>query len=195
VVRSSRSAELPHCVDIITNLDKSAVKRMFTAINAEMQRRQQLNTETQTKDIVDYRKKGAAFRAIRPYPHLFIIIDEYAEMITQNPEFRDELDSITRVGRAQGVNLLLASQRPTGVTDQMRANIKFRICLRVEQPDTSREMLRRTDAAYLPNGMPGRGFLQVGNDNIELTQIAYTGDVYQETGIEPDEGGQLPRFL
>jgi S-DNA-T family DNA segregation ATPase FtsK/SpoIIIE len=186
-------AELPHCVDIITNLDKSAVKRMFTAINAEMQRRQQLNTETQTKDIVDYRKKGL-HQSHGPYPHLFIIIDEYAEMITQNPEFRDELDSITRVGRAQGVNLLLASQRPTGVTDQMRANIKFRICLRVEQPDTSREMLRRTDAAYLPNGMPGRGFLQVGNDNIELTQIAYTGDVYQETGIEPDEGGQLPRF-
>jgi S-DNA-T family DNA segregation ATPase FtsK/SpoIIIE len=186
-------SELPHCVDIITNLDKSGVNRMFTAINAEMQRRQQLNAETQTKDIVDYRKKGLHL-SHTPYPHLFIIIDEYAEMITQNPEFRDELDSITRVGRAQGVNLLLAAQRPTGVTDQMRANIKFRICLRVEQPETSREMLRRTDAAYLPNGMPGRGFLQIGNDNIELTQIAYTGEVYQETGIEPDEGGQLPRF-
>ena len=123
--------DLPHCVDIITNLNKSAVKRMFTAINAEMQRRQKLNADTGTKDIVEYRAKGLHL-SHEPYPHLFIIIDEYAEMITDNPEFKDELDSITRVGRAQGVNLLLASQRPTGVSDQMRANIKLRICLRVE---------------------------------------------------------------
>ena len=66
-------------------------------------------------------------------PHLFVIIDEYAEMIAESPEFKDELDSITRVGRSAGINLLLAAQRPAGVTDQMRANIKFRICLRVEE--------------------------------------------------------------
>jgi S-DNA-T family DNA segregation ATPase FtsK/SpoIIIE len=80
------------------------------------------------------------------------------------------------VGRAQGINLILASQRPKGVTDQMRANIKLRICMRVEQVDTSREMLRRSDAAFLPNGMPGRGYLQVGNENMELIQVSYTGE-------------------
>jgi S-DNA-T family DNA segregation ATPase FtsK/SpoIIIE len=182
---------LPHCVDTITNLNKAAVKRMFTAINAEMQRRQKLNAETATKDIVEYRAKGLHL-SHAPYPHLFIIIDEYAEMITDNPEFRDELDSITRVGRAQGVNLLLASQRPTGVSDQMRANIKFRICLRVEGVDTSREMLRRSDAAFLPSGMPGRGYLQVGNENIELMQVAYTGETYPYA--EVPEGGRPPKF-
>ena len=183
--------DLPHCIDIITNLNKSAVKRMFTAINAEMQRRQKLNADTATKDIVEYRAKGLHL-SHAPYPHLFIIIDEYAEMITDNPEFKDELDSITRVGRAQGVNLLLASQRPTGVSDQMRANIKFRICLRVEGVDTSREMLRRSDAAFLPNGMPGRGYLQVGNENIELIQMAYTGETYDYA--EVPEGGRQPKF-
>ncbi len=183
--------ELPHCVDIITNLNKSAVKRFFTAINAEMQRRQKLNADTATKDIVEYRAKGLHLTN-EPYPHLYIIIDEYAEMITDNPEFKDELDSITRVGRAQGVNLLLASQRPTGVSDQMRANIKFRICLRVEQVDTSREMLRRSDAAFLPNGMPGRGYLQVGNENIELIQMAYTGENYEFAEVR--EGGRQPKF-
>jgi DNA segregation ATPase FtsK/SpoIIIE-like protein len=183
--------DLPHCVDIVTNLNKSAVKRMFTAINAEMQRRQKLNADTETKDIVEYRAKG--FHLSRePYPHLFIIIDEYAEMITDNPEFKDELDSITRVGRAQGVNLLLASQRPTGVSDQMRANIKFRICMRVEGIDTSREMLRRSDAAFLPSGMPGRGYLQIGNENIELVQIAWTGE--EVDNVESGEGGQKPKF-
>ena len=60
----------------------------------------------------------------------------------------------------------------------MRANIKYRICLRVEAVDTSREMLRRSDAAFLPSGMPGRGYLQVGNENIELMQVAYTGENY-----------------
>ncbi|HXV43955.1 MAG TPA: FtsK/SpoIIIE domain-containing protein, partial [Anaerolineae bacterium] len=183
--------DLPHCIDIITNLNKSAVKRFFTAINAEMQRRQKLNADTATKDIVEYRAKGLHL-SHEPYPHLYIIIDEYAEMITDNPEFKDELDSITRVGRAQGVNLLLASQRPTGVSDQMRANIKFRICLRVEQVDTSREMLRRSDAAFLPNGMPGRGYLQIGNENIELIQMAYTGENYDYA--EAREGGRQPKF-
>ncbi|MCB9137924.1 MAG: NACHT domain-containing protein [Caldilineaceae bacterium] len=168
-------AGLPHCVDIVTNLNKAAVARMFTAINAEIRRRQQLNTDTGAKDIVDYRRRNL-HRTREPYPHLFIIIDEYAEMIDDNPEYKSELESITRVGRALGVNLILASQRPKGVTDQMRANIKLRICLRVEEMDTSREMLRRVDAALLPNGLPGRGYLQIGNENIELIQVSYTGE-------------------
>jgi DNA segregation ATPase FtsK/SpoIIIE, S-DNA-T family len=176
---------LPHVVDIVTNLNRSAVKRVFTAIRAEMERRQALNTATGTKDIIDYRKKGLHL-SHAPYPHLFIIIDEYAEMIGDNPEFAEELDSITRLGRAQGVNLLLASQRPTGISDQMRANIKLRICLRVEQLDTSREMLRRPDAAFLPNGMPGRGYLQVGNDAIELIQVAYTGEKFADAPLTAD---------
>lgn len=59
----------------------------------------------------------------------------------------------------------------------MRANIKLRLCLRVEQQETSRELLRRPDAALLPSGQPGRGYLQVGNEPIELIQVAYAGAV------------------
>ena len=170
---------LPHCVDIITNLNQAAVTRMFTAINAEMKRRQSLNADTGTKDIVDYRNRGLHLTH-EPYPHLFIIIDEYAEMITDNRDFLVELERITRVGRSLGVSLILASQRPTGVTDQMRSNIKFRICLRVESIEESRELLRKPDAALLPNGVPGRGYLQVGNDELNLIQVAYTGDAMPE---------------
>ncbi len=182
---------LPHCVDTITNLNRAGVQRMFTAIRAEIERRQKLTTETGTKDIVDYRRAGHHLTHA-PLPHLFIIIDEYAEMIAESPEFKTELESITRVGRSAGINLLLAAQRPTGITDQMRANIKFRVCLRVEETETSREMLRRSDAAFLPNGMPGRGYLQVGNEDIELMQTAYTGDTYPYAPLR--EGDRAPRF-
>jgi DNA segregation ATPase FtsK/SpoIIIE, S-DNA-T family len=183
---------LPHCVESVTNLNRGAVHRMFTAIGAELRRRQRLNAETGTKDIVEYRQRGLHM-SHAPYPHLFIIIDEYAEMIAESPEFGAELDSITRVGRAQGVFLLLAAQRPVGVSDQMRANIKLRICLRVEQADTSRELLRRADAAHLPNGMPGRGYIQVGNEPIELAQFAFTGD--RDPHAPPLGDGEQPKFF
>lgn len=182
--------KLPHKVDIVTNLDQSATARVFASIIAELDRRQKLNTYTNSKDIVHYRKKGLNLEPGRPpYPHLFIIIDEFAEMISGNAEYKAQLESITRLGRALGVTLILAAQRPVGVTDQMRANIKFRICLRVETPDDSRELLRRADAAFLPPGIPGRGYLQVGNENIELIQTAYTGGDYkgpQEENITPN---------
>ncbi len=83
--------ELPHCVDIITNLGSEGVTRMFTAINAEMQRRQKLNADTNTKNIVDYRQRGL-HRTHGPYPFLFIIIDEFAEMIAERAEFKAQLE-------------------------------------------------------------------------------------------------------
>jgi DNA segregation ATPase FtsK/SpoIIIE, S-DNA-T family len=184
--------KLPHKVDIVTNLDQSATARVFASIIAELDRRQKLNTYTNSKDIVHYRKKGLNLEPERPpYPHLFIIIDEFAEMISGNAEYKAQLESITRLGRALGVTLILAAQRPVGVTDQMRANIKFRICLRVETPDDSREVLRRSDAAFLPPGIPGRGYLQIGNENIEMIQTAYTGGDYKG----PQEENLVPNVL
>lgn len=184
--------KLPHAVDIVTNLDESATARVFASIIAELDRRQKLNTYSASKDIVHYRQRGLNLKEdSQPYPHLFIIIDEFAEMISGNAEYKAQLESITRLGRALGVTLILAAQRPVGVTDQMRANIKFRICLRVETPDDSREVLRRSDAAFLPPGIPGRGYLQIGNENIELIQTAYTGGDYKG----PQEESRNPNVI
>ena len=124
---AARSSRSRNCRTASTSSPTSTTRRcerMFTAISAEMRRRQALNADTGTKDIVEYRAKGLHLTR-EPYPHLFIIIDEYAEMIDRHAEYLRQLESITRVGRAQGVNLILASQRPKGVTDQMRANIKL----------------------------------------------------------------------
>jgi DNA segregation ATPase FtsK/SpoIIIE, S-DNA-T family len=188
-------ANLPHCVDIVTNLQGAAVDRMFAAINAELNRRQEINTRENAKHIVHYRQKGYHLDPDRPpYPHLFVIIDEFAEMMAGNAEYKAQLNSITRLGRALGVTLILAAQRPTGVTDQMRANIKFRISLRVETREESNEMLRRPDAAYLPPGVPGRGYLQVGNENIELIQVAYSGAEYVGYDLGKDDEIDLKRY-
>jgi DNA segregation ATPase FtsK/SpoIIIE-like protein len=177
---------LPHVVDIVTNLGPNAVARMFAAINAELNRRQRINQDNDVKDIVRYRKAGLHLDRRDNYPHLFIIIDEFAEMIANNPEYKAQLDSITRLGRALGVSLILAAQRPTGVTDQMRANIKFRICLRVETREESSELLRLPDASYLPS-IPGRGYLQVGSESLELIQVGYTGESYTRADYSPLE--------
>ncbi|HLU09494.1 MAG TPA: FtsK/SpoIIIE domain-containing protein, partial [Oceanobacillus sp.] len=74
----------------------------------------------------------------------------------------------------------------TGVTDQMRANIKFRICLRVETREESSELLRLPDASYLPS-IPGRGYLQVGSESLELIQVGYTGEPYTRDDYSPFE--------
>jgi S-DNA-T family DNA segregation ATPase FtsK/SpoIIIE len=169
--------ELPHCVDIATNLEGNAVERMFIAIKAELDRRGKILKDYNVKHIVEYRKKG--YHLEHPFPHLFIIVDEFAEMVAENAEYKARFDSITRLGRAIGVSLILATQRPTGaVTDQMRANMKFRICLRVETTEDSRELLKRSDAAYLPSNIPGRAYVQVGSDQLSLMQVARAGGSY-----------------
>jgi S-DNA-T family DNA segregation ATPase FtsK/SpoIIIE len=176
---------LPHCVDILTNLEANAVERMFVAIQAVMDDRSRLLAKSNAKDLVDYRKKVVP--RLRPddplprtFPHLFIIVDEFAEMIAANPDYKNKFESITRLGRAFGVTLILSTQRPAGVvTDQMRANMKFRICLRVETPEDSKELLGRPDAAFLPN-MGGRGYIQVGNDVLVPMQVARVGGDYSD---------------
>ncbi len=189
---------LPHVVNIVTSLQGNAGARTFIALKSEMKRRAKMLADNGTPHIIQYRENGFHRADLpqppdrrvppAPFPFLFVIIDEFAEMVKEMPEFRGELDSVTRLGRALGVSLILATQRPTGaVTDQMRANIKFKICLRVETPEDSRELLRSSEAAYLPTGVPGRAYLQVGNDNSLLMQVAYASYKYkQSTSVEDD---------
>lgn len=176
---------MPHTMDVITNLQGYAGARMFTAIRAELNRRSRLITEAGVNNIVEYRQRGCHEQT--PLPHLFIIIDEFAEMIRERPEFRGQIDSIARLGRALGVHLILATQRPSGVvSDQIRANMKFRICLRVETVDDSRELLNRADAAFLPPNIPGRAYLQVGNEGLDMIQVARVGGIYQGPKVQTE---------
>jgi len=78
------------------------------------------------------------------------------------------------------VTLILATQRPSGVvSDQMKANMKFRICLRMETPEDSKELLNKPDAARLPQ-IAGRGYLQAGTEVLTEVQVAWSGSPYTD---------------
>jgi DNA segregation ATPase FtsK/SpoIIIE-like protein len=188
---------LPHVVNLVTSLQGNAGERTFIALEFEMKRRAKMLADAGVPHIVDYRSAGyhrpdqlppGTKVKPQPFPFLFIIIDEFAEMVKEMPQFRPKLDSVTRLGRAYGVSLLLATQRPAGaVTDQMRANIKFKLCLRVETAEDSRELLRSSDAAFLPTGVPGRAYLMIGNDNAQLMQVAYGSYRYNPPSAKPED--------
>lgn len=177
---------LPHTVGIITNLNAVEALRALEALKAENRRRQQFLIERNAEDITEYHRRlgrlGGVFpRNWEPLPHLIIIIDEFAELKASLPNFIDELVATVRVGRSLGMHLILSTQRPAGqVTPEMSANLNFRLCLRVQTPDESREVLRRPDAAFLPQGVPGRAYFQVGGE-LRQFQVARVGAEYAES--------------
>ncbi len=169
---------LPHMIGSISNLSGNQVKRAMVSIKSENKRRQRVFSDHGVNNINAYTSLYKDSNAKEPIPHMFIIIDEFAELKREEPEFMKELVSVAQVGRSLGVHLLLATQKPAGtVDDNIWSNSKFRLCLRVQDRQDSMDMLHRPDAAYLTQA--GRGFLQVGNDELfELFQSGYSGAAY-----------------
>lgn len=180
-------AYFPHTVGAITNLDGAAAMRALTSIDAEMKRRMRVFSSVGVANINDYHKALESGDATEPIPHLVMVSDEFAELKAQVPEFLDALVQTARVGRSLGVHLLLATQKPAGVVnDQIWANSRFRIALKVADAADSKEMLKTPDAADIVE--TGRGYLQVGNnERYELFQTAYTGADYKPDQEENSE--------
>ena len=174
-------ANLPHVVGTISNLSGSQVSRAMASIKSENVRRQMLFNESGVNNINAYTQLYKSGEAKIPVPHLFIIIDEFAELKREQPDFMNKLISVAQVGRSLGVHLILATQKPAGtVDDNIWSNSKFRLCLRVQDRQDSMDMLHKPDAAYLTQA--GRCYLQVGNDELyELFQSGWSGAVYDET--------------
>ena len=171
---------LPHMIGSISNLSGNQVKRAMVSIQSENRRRQRIFTEYGVNSINGYTALYKNGDATEPVPHLFIIIDEFAELKREEPDFMKELISVAQVGRSLGVHMILSTQRPSGtVDDNIWANSKFRLCLRVQDRQDSMDMLHRVEAAYLTQA--GRCYLQVGNDEIfELFQSGWSGASYDE---------------
>ncbi len=162
---SNLFADLPHLIGSISNLSKSESKRAEISLKSENIRRQRIFAEEGVNNINDYTRLYDAGKVTRPLPHVFIIVDEFAELRREEPDFMDRLISVSQVGRSLGMHLILATQKPAGVVDdRIRANSGFRIALRLVDRADSMDMLRREDAVTLKER--GRAYLQVGNDEI-----------------------------
>lgn len=173
-------ANLPHVLGQISNLSGNQIRRAMVSIKSENLRRQRIFNENGVNNINLYTNLYRSGEAKTPIPHLFIIIDEFAELKREEPEFMQELISVAQVGRSLGVHLILATQKPAGtVDDNIWSNAKFHLCLRVQDRQDSIDMLHKPDAAYLVGA--GRGYLQVGNDEIyEMFQAGWSGAEYDD---------------
>ncbi|MBQ4900417.1 type VII secretion protein EssC [Paenibacillus sp. Marseille-P2973] len=175
---SNTFEDLPHVIATITNLEEEGlIERSKVSLKAELNRRQKLFVAAGNVQHIDEYYK-TEWRTKEPLPHLFIVIDEFAQLKKDQPEFMSELVSIAAIGRTLGVHLLLATQKPGGIVDdKIWSNSRYRVCLRVQDEADSREMLKISDAAYITT--PGRGYLQVGSNEVfELVQFAWSGAPY-----------------
>lgn len=166
---------LPHTLGVITDIDGKEINRSLTSIKAELDRRKRLFADADVDHINKYIKAWKSKKVKTPLPHLIIIVDEFAELKAQFPDFMEELKSAARIGRTLGVHLILATQKPQGQVDpQIDSNSKFRLCLKVQTPEDSREVIKTPLAAEIREA--GRAYLMVGNNEIfELFQSAYSG--------------------
>ncbi|MDO4648001.1 MAG: FtsK/SpoIIIE domain-containing protein, partial [Eubacteriales bacterium] len=169
---------LPHLAGSISNLSGNHIYRALVSIKSENQKRQRMFLEYEVNHIDAYLRLYQNGEAKEAIPHLLIVVDEFAELKKAEPEFMRELISVAQVGRSLGVHLILATQKPAGVVDDhIRSNAHFRICLRVQDRQDSTDLLHKPDAANLTQ--IGRGYLQVGNDEIyEEFQSGYSGASY-----------------
>ena len=97
---------------------------------------------------------------ITPLPTLFIVVDEFSELLSQHPDFADMFVAIGRLGRSLGMHLLLASQRlDEGRLRGLEAHLSYRVCLKTLSANESQTLLGSLEAYRLPSA-PGAGFLR-----------------------------------
>ncbi|BAC73154.1 cell division protein FtsK [Streptomyces avermitilis] len=176
-------ADLPHVAGVITNLENQAglVERVHASLAGEVKRRQQvLKDAGNVADIGHYAALRAEKRPdLDPLPHLFVVIDEFGELLTAKPDFIDLFLSIGRIGRSIGVHLLLSSQRiEGGKLKGLDTYLSYRLGLRTFSADESRTVLDTTDAFHLPP-LPGFGYLKVDTSHYERFKASYVSGGYR----------------
>jgi DNA segregation ATPase FtsK/SpoIIIE-like protein len=114
-------------------------------------------------------------------PTLFVVVDEFAELLQSHPDFIALFDRICRVGRSLRVHLLLATQSlQTGGAriDKLEPNLTYRIALRTTSSHESKSVIGTPEAVYITNKESGVGFLRVGMEDPVKFSTLYTGGQY-----------------
>ncbi|MEV4356545.1 type VII secretion protein EccCa [Nonomuraea sp. NPDC049625] len=178
---------LPHVSAVITNLEDELplVDRMHDALHGELVRRQELlraaGNHASLRDYEQAREQGAN---LRPLPTLFIVLDEFSELLSAKPEFIELFVMIGRLGRSLGVHLLLASQRlESGRLRGLDTHLSYRIGLRTFSAAESRAVLGVADAYSLPPE-PGNAYLMFETTGMTRFKAAYVSGPYQLASAE-----------
>jgi S-DNA-T family DNA segregation ATPase FtsK/SpoIIIE len=162
-------ATLPHVVGVITDLDDQLANRALRSLHAELRRRETILRDHGAGDL-------ANLRSIAPQvmlPRLVVVIDEFAALVAEQPDFLHALVGVAQRGRSLGVHLILATQRPNGViNDEIRANTNLRLALRLQDTADATDVVGVPSPALLPRGLPGRAVMRLGADDHLTFQTA-----------------------
>ena len=147
---------------------------MRDALHGEVVRRQELfRTAGNYASLRDYAKARSDGVPHALVPTLFVVLDEFSELLAAKPEFIDLFVMIGRVGRSLGVHLLLASQRlEEGRLRGLETQLSYRIGLRTFSAMESRTVLGVPDAYELPS-QPGNAYLKVDTTGMTRFKAAY----------------------
>jgi len=178
----SECVRLPHTVGMVTDLDTHLVERALVSLSAELTRREHILAAAGAKDIEDYQllldraRPERRARPPEPMPRLVIVIDEFASMVRDLPDFVKGLVNIAQRGRSLGIHLILATQRPSGVVSQdIRANTNLRIALRVTDTAESADVIEAPEAAFISKSTPGRAYVRLGHASLVPFQAGRVG--------------------
>lgn len=151
--------EFAHCAGIVTNLDVESMERFFKSMSYEIEKRQKLFLKYKVRDI-------NALNEVSSLSHLWIFVDEFAQLKMKYPQYMNQLQEIARIGRSLGLHLVLSTQKPSGIVDdQVWANTTWKACFHVNSVQDSREVLQKSDAYNLKE--PGEMILQTNQDCIQ----------------------------
>ncbi|KUN26578.1 cell division protein FtsK [Streptomyces antibioticus] len=167
---------LPHTVGMVTDLDAHLVERALESLGAELHRREHILAAADAKDIEDYQDLVRRDPSHPPVPRLLIVIDEFASMVRDLPDFVTGLVNIAQRGRSLGIHLLLATQRPSGVVSpEIRANTNLRIALRVTDGGESSDVIDSPEAGHISKSTPGRAYVRLGHASLVPFQSGRVG--------------------
>lgn len=179
-------ADLPHTLDIQTDLDGGGPRRTLAILDAELRRREGVLREAGVPDLADM-----------PHgpPRLVVIVDELAAFVATHDHAGAALADIAQRGRSLGVHLVLATQRPAGaIGADVRANTALRIALRTEDAADARDVVGHDGPATIDRRRPGRAWVRRGGE-MTLVQTANTaapasgGCRRLQSGRPVDQGG------
>jgi S-DNA-T family DNA segregation ATPase FtsK/SpoIIIE len=155
----------PHVSAVITNLADEAylVDRLQDALGGEIHRRQQLlRAAGNLPGLGAYAQARKVRPDLAPLPTLFLVVDEFSELLARHPDFIEQFVAVGRLGRSLGIHLLLASQRlDEGRLRGLDSHLSYRICLKTLSANESRAAIGVVDAHHLP-AAPGAAYFKVG---------------------------------